>query len=48
MIKYRCTTCGYIYDPVVAKGFPKDEDFKALEKLADEIRNKHDENNFVS
>lgn len=34
--------------PVVVKGFPKVEDFKALEELADEILDKHDENNFVS
>jgi flavorubredoxin len=29
--------------PVVAKGYPKDEDFAALEKLADEILAKHRE-----
>jgi flavorubredoxin len=29
--------------PVVAKGYPKDEDFTALEKLADEILAKHRE-----
>lgn len=30
-----------LLEPVVTKGFPKDEDFKALDKLADEILNKH-------
>jgi len=30
-----------LFEPVVTKGFPKDEDFKALDKLADEILNKH-------
>jgi flavorubredoxin len=33
--------------PVVAKGFPKEEDFKALDRLADEIFNKHKENNLI-
>jgi len=30
-----------IIEPVMAKGYPKDEDFAALERLADEILNKH-------
>ena len=30
-----------ILEPVVIKGFPKEEDFKALDRLADEILNKH-------
>ncbi len=30
-----------LLEPVVTKGFPKEEDFKALDKLADEILNKH-------
>jgi flavorubredoxin len=30
-----------ILDPVVVKGFPKEEDFKVLDGLADEILNKH-------
>jgi len=30
-----------LFEPVVTKGFPKDEVFKALDKLADEILNKH-------
>jgi flavorubredoxin len=36
-----------ILDPVVAKGFPKEEDFKALDRLADEILNKHKELNIA-
>ena len=32
-----------VLTPVVAKGYPKDEDFTALEKLADEILAKHRE-----
>jgi len=34
-----------LLEPVVAKGFPKEEDFKALDRLADEILNKHKEYN---
>ncbi|MGD8565598.1 MAG: FprA family A-type flavoprotein [Candidatus Bathyarchaeota archaeon] len=30
-----------LLEPVVIKGFPSEEDFKALDKLADEILNKH-------
>jgi len=30
-----------VIPPVVAKGHPKDEDFLALDKLADEILNRH-------
>jgi len=30
-----------ILEPVVIKGFPKEEDFKGLDKLAEEILNKH-------
>ncbi len=36
-----------ILDPVIAKGFPKEEDFKALDGLADKILNKHKELNIV-
>ena len=36
-----------IIDPVVVKGFPKEEDFKALDKLADKILNKHKECNII-
>jgi flavorubredoxin len=32
-----------ILEPVVAKGYPKDEDFTALEQLADKILAKHGE-----
>ena len=34
-----------ILEPVVIKGFPKEEDFKALDDLADKILNKHREQN---
>ncbi len=34
-----------ILEPVVIKGFPKEEDFKALDDLADKILNKHREHN---
>ncbi|MCK4247606.1 MAG: FprA family A-type flavoprotein, partial [Methanomicrobia archaeon] len=30
-----------ILDPVIVKGLPKKEDFKALDRLADEILSKH-------
>ncbi len=33
--------------PVVIKGFPREEDFKALDKLAETVYNKHKENNIV-
>ena len=34
-----------ILEPVVIKGFPKEEDFKALDNLAEKILNKHQEHN---
>ena len=34
-----------LLEPVVVKGFPKEEDFKALGRLADEVLNKHKEYN---
>ncbi len=34
-----------ILEPVVVKGFPKEEDFKALDNLAEKILNKHQEHN---
>ena len=34
-----------LLEPVVVKGFPKEEDFKELDRLADEILNKHKEYN---
>lgn len=36
-----------LLEPVIAKGFPKEEDFKALEKLADTILEKHKESYLV-
>ncbi len=36
-----------ILEPVVIKGIPKEEDFKALDRLAEEILNKHREHNIV-
>ena len=36
-----------IIDPVVVKGVPKEEDFKALDGLADKILNKHKEYNII-
>ncbi|NLM30856.1 MAG: FprA family A-type flavoprotein, partial [Methanomicrobiales archaeon] len=30
-------------EPVYIKGYPKEEDFRALDRLADEIRKKHEE-----
>ncbi len=32
-----------LLEPVIIKGFPKEEDLRALERLADEISNKHEE-----
>jgi flavorubredoxin len=36
-----------LIDPVVVKGFPKEGDFKSLDKLADEIVKKHKEHNII-
>jgi len=36
-----------VLDPVISKGFPKEENFKALDRLADEILSKHREHNIV-
>ncbi len=36
-----------IIEPVVIKGFPKEDDFKALDRLADDILRKHKENNII-
>ena len=30
-----------ILDPVIVRGLPKQDDFKALDKLADEIKKRH-------
>ena len=37
-----------ILEPVVIKGVPKEEDFKALDRLADEIRDKHKAQGIIS
>jgi hypothetical protein len=36
-----------ILEPVLSKGFPKEADFKALDKLADAIAQKHKEHHFA-
>ncbi|GAG71831.1 unnamed protein product [marine sediment metagenome] len=36
-----------LIDPVIIKGFPKDNDFKALDGLADEILRRHKEHNIT-
>jgi len=36
-----------LLEPVVVKGFPKEEDFKELDRLADEIVKKHKEHNII-
>ncbi len=36
-----------VIDPVLCKGFPEEEDFKALDKLAATIAEKHKENNYI-
>lgn len=36
-----------LLEPVIIKGYPKEEDLKLLEKLADEIYRKHKENNIL-
>ncbi len=36
-----------IIEPVIVKGYPKEEDFKSLTRLADEIYEKHKEQNIV-
>ena len=36
-----------LLEPVVIKGFPQEEDFRALDKLADEILNRHKEHNLM-
>ena len=34
-----------ILEPVIVKGYPREEDFKSLDKLADEILKKHKSQN---
>jgi flavorubredoxin len=36
-----------VLDPVICKGFPRDEDFKALDNLASTIADKHKESGFA-
>ncbi|MEE8597039.1 MAG: FprA family A-type flavoprotein, partial [bacterium] len=36
-----------LISPVIVKGYPTEDNFKDLEKLADEIFNKHREHNIV-
>jgi len=36
-----------LLDPVVIKGFPREDDFRALDKLADDILNRHKQHNLV-
>ena len=36
-----------ILKPVLVKGYPKENDIKTLEKLADTIAEKHKENGFL-
>jgi flavorubredoxin len=35
-------------EPVIVKGYPKEEDFKSLDKLADEILQKHKDYNVIT
>jgi flavorubredoxin len=37
-----------ILEPVITKGYPKDDDFMALDRLADEILAKHKEAGIVN
>jgi flavorubredoxin len=34
-------------EPVIIKGYPREEDFKSLDRLADEILQKHMEHNII-
>jgi len=36
-----------VIEPVIVKGFPREHDLKALERLADDILKKHKENKIV-
>jgi len=36
-----------LIEPVISKGYPKEEDFKALDGLADEILKKHREEKVI-
>src|SRR4030066_416529 len=35
-------------EPLIVKGYPREEDFKSLDKLADEIPKKHKEHNIIT
>ena len=37
-----------LLEPVIIKGFPKEQDFRALDRLADEILNKHKKHNLTN
>jgi flavorubredoxin len=37
-----------LLEPVVIKGFPREEDFRALDRLADKILNRHREHNLIN
>jgi flavorubredoxin len=37
-----------LLEPVVIKGFPREEDFRALDRLADKVLKKHKENNLIN
>jgi len=37
-----------LLEPVVVKGFPREEDFRALDRLADEILNRHKEHDLIN
>src|SRR4030066_788457 len=39
---------GEFIEPLIVKGYPREEDFKSLDKLADEIPKKHKEHNIIT
>lgn len=43
-----CNLQAEFLEPVLAKGYPKEEDFEKLDKLADEIKQKHDQSDLIS
>lgn len=36
-----------LLDPVLAKGFPKEDDYRAIDRLVDEIAKRHQESDQV-
>ena len=36
-----------LFEPILVKGYPKEEDLKAIEILADQIKKKHDESELI-